>query len=111
MKVPRLRPVIKRKNLPRGIRLLPLEEGQPRPNGVQWTIAGKRTSAFFDSIEKLEGKVDELIAARKDGTLSLMPSPSEVAEWRSFKAFVGTTTIHDVVAGWKSWTELHAVKK
>ena len=67
--VRRPRPIINRK-LPRGITLLPIEEGQPRPYGLQWIVEGKRTSEFFETTEQLEAKAVKLIDARKAGTLS-----------------------------------------
>ena len=101
--VKRPRPVIDRK-LPRGITLLPIEEGQPKPYGIQWIVSGKRTSEFFETTEQLNTKAGRLIEARKDGALAMVPTPTEVASWRAFREAAGATPTHEVLAGWKSWT-------
>ena len=95
-------PVINR-TLPRGITPLPIEEGQPKPYGIQWRVAGRRTSQFFETPEQLDEKARQLIEARKDGALALVPTPAEVASWRAFREAAGATPTHEVLAGWKSW--------
>ncbi len=102
--VKRPRPTLNR-TLPRGITLLPLEEGQPRPYGIQWIVAGKRTSEFFATLEQLDTKAGQLIDAKKKDALSLVPTPSEVSEWRAFRAAAGSTPTHEVLAGWKNWVD------
>lgn len=98
------RPSIRTKPV-RGVQLLPVRPQREKKFGVQWSIKGKRQTEWFSSLEKLEAKVVELNSARRHGTLTDVPTPNELREWRVFKEAAGGVSPLDVLDGWKRWRE------
>lgn len=94
-----------RVKLLKGIRLLPLRPERPNPYGVVWSSEGKRLSAYFPSGELLEKKLVELNEARRQGTISLIPTRHEIQEWRVFRAAAGTVRPMEIFAGWQAWCQ------
>ncbi len=98
------RPQIRTKPV-EGVQLLPVRPLREKKFGVQWSIKGKRTSEWFVSLEKLEAKVVELNSARRHGTLTDVPTPNELREWRVFKEAASGVPPLEILDGWKRWRE------
>jgi len=88
--------------LPKGIRLLPTRPNTPSPFGCTWSAGGRRKSQFFSTKERLETKLRELIEARKKGDIAILPTRSEIEEWRAFKAAAGAIPAMEILAQWRA---------
>ncbi|MBX3749194.1 MAG: hypothetical protein KF897_03810 [Opitutaceae bacterium] len=85
--------------------MLPVRPLREKKFGVQWSVKGQRTSEWFNSLEKLEAKVIELNSARRHGTLTDVPTPNELREWRVFKEAAGSVPPLVILDGWKQWRQ------
>ncbi len=104
------RPCVAR-TLPPGITLLAIRHGANKPFGVQWIVGDDRPQAYFATTGELVVKIDELLEARREGEIALVPSRADIASWREFKRAIGDTPPHEVIAGWMAWRDTHAPKK
>jgi len=95
----------------RGIRILKDRIGRPNPYGVQWSERvwdeqaqqEKRRvrTMFFHRAEDRDRKAQAVRDAKREGALRTL-SRREVDEWAAFRAAIGDTPWHEVVAGWRA---------
>ena len=82
-------------SLVRGIRLLPIEEGQPRQFGCEWSYRGKRPETHIRAIKQARAKLE----------LDILPTREELKEWRTFKLGAAGVPAMTILVEWRAMRE------